>query len=171
MVIGIIRVVHDNVVPLHAEVVTNAVGVGGAELLVTWNVSELVGYTGIDGVNPPLQAGGVQAAVIAAFPAVEAAMVPTLPKTELDPPVTATECGEEETQVKGTSVSVIPRVSFTFAFTVMPFNIFVPFILIMLSILPPIRRGSFRSFSFIDCSFNSVSISLISRICDCKNIY
>ena len=116
--IGIIRVVHDNVVPLHAEVVTNAVGVGGAELLVTWNVSELVGYTGIDGVNPPLQAGGVQAAVIAAFPAVEAAMVPTLPKTELDPPVTATECGEEETQVKGTSVSVIPRVSFTFAFTV-----------------------------------------------------
>lgn len=116
--IGIIRVVHDNVVPMHPEVVTYAVGFGGAELLVTWNVSEVVGYTGIDGVNPPLQVGGVQAAMIAPFPAVEAAIVPTLPRTELDPPVTVTDCGEEEAQVNGTPVRVIPRVSFTSAFTV-----------------------------------------------------
>jgi hypothetical protein len=34
LAIGTIRVVHDNVVPLHAEVVTYAVGMGGAELLV-----------------------------------------------------------------------------------------------------------------------------------------
>jgi hypothetical protein len=116
--IGTIRVVQDNVVPLHAEVVTNVVVVVGAELLVTWNVSEVVGYTGIEGLNPPLQVGGVQAAVIATFPAAEAPTVATLPNTELDPPTTLTDCGEEEAQVSGTAVSGMPTVSVTTALTV-----------------------------------------------------
>jgi len=81
-------------------------------------VSEVVGYTGIEGLNPPLQVGGVQAAVIAAFPAAEAPTVPTLPNTELAPPATLTDCGEEEAQVSGTVVRGIPTVSFTTALTV-----------------------------------------------------
>lgn len=43
LLIGTIRVVHESVVPLQADVVTSAVGVGGAELLVTWNSIALVG--------------------------------------------------------------------------------------------------------------------------------
>jgi len=117
LVIGITRVVHDKVVPLHAEVVTNAVGLGGAELLDTWKVIEVVGYTGIEGLKPPLQFGGVQEAVTADFPAAEPTTAPVEPNTELDPGVTATDCGEEDVQTSGMPVRVIPSVSFTTAST------------------------------------------------------
>ena len=65
-----------------------------------------------------MQLGGVQAAVIAPFPAAEPTTDPALPNTELDAGVTATDCGEEVVQISGVPVRVIPRVSLTTAFTV-----------------------------------------------------
>jgi hypothetical protein len=62
--------------------------------------------------------GGVQAAVIATFPAVEAATFPVLPKSELDPRLTPTVSGEVDVQVSGVAIRVIPTVSFTTALTV-----------------------------------------------------
>jgi len=115
---GITRVVHDNVVPLHAEVVTNAVGLGGGALLDTWNVIEVVAYTGIEGLKPPLHVGGVQEAVTADLPAAEAVTAPVAPNTELGPWMTPTDCGEEDVQVSARLVSGMSTVSFTMALTV-----------------------------------------------------
>jgi hypothetical protein len=64
-----------------------------------------------------LQFGGVQAAVIAPFPAAEPPTLALLANTELAPPVTATDCAEDDIQVSGMAVRVIPTVSFTTALT------------------------------------------------------
>ena len=63
----------------HAVVVTYAVGLVGAVLLLTSKLIADVGYIGSDGLRPALQVGGVQEAMTAAAPTVAADTVPTLP--------------------------------------------------------------------------------------------
>ena len=63
----------------HAVVVTYAVGLVGAVLLLTSKLIADVGYIGSDGLKPPLQVGGVQEAITDAAPTAEADTVPTLP--------------------------------------------------------------------------------------------
>jgi len=63
----------------HAVVVTYAVGLVVAVLLLTSKLIADVGYIGSDGLKPPLQVGGVQEAMTAAAPTAAADTVPTLP--------------------------------------------------------------------------------------------
>ncbi|PYV74183.1 MAG: hypothetical protein DMG96_20895, partial [Acidobacteria bacterium] len=63
----------------HAVVVTYAVGLVGAVLLLTSKLIGDVGYIGSDGLKPVLQVGGVQEAITDAAPTAEADTVPTLP--------------------------------------------------------------------------------------------
>jgi hypothetical protein len=64
---------------VHAVVVTYAVGLVGAVLLLTSKLIADVGYIGNDGLKPPLQVGGVQDAMTAAAPTAAADTFPTLP--------------------------------------------------------------------------------------------
>ena len=73
---------------------------------------------GIEGEIPPLQVGGVQDAVTAAAPMLEAVTVPTLPNTVLLAPATFTSAALVEFQVSGTPVSGMPRMSVTVAFRI-----------------------------------------------------
>ena len=65
-----------------------------------------------------MQEGGLQDAVIEAAPPEADETVPTLPNKVLGAPATETACGEVDAQVRVTPVSVIPKLSFTVAFTV-----------------------------------------------------
>ena len=117
-VMGMTLVVQASVVPLQPEVVTKVVGVAGAVLLLTWNVIEVVGYTGIPGLKPPLQDGGVQAALMSALPEPFPETVPTLPNTVLVVGVTEITPGELDIHVSGMPVMSIPTLSVTLAFSV-----------------------------------------------------
>jgi hypothetical protein len=67
---------------------------------------------------PPLHVGGVQEAVTFAAPTAAAVAIPKLPKTVLVDPDAVVEIGFEVLQVRGTPVSVIPKISVTVAFSV-----------------------------------------------------
>src|SRR5215469_2888118 len=74
---------------------------------------------GNEGVMPPLHVGGVQEALTAPPPAFGAVTTAVLPKTVLAAPVaTETEAGSVELQVRGIPVRGIPRMSVTFALSV-----------------------------------------------------
>ena len=73
---------------------------------------------------PPLHVGGVQDAITAAPPTAEADTVPTLPKTVLVAPEALAEIGFDELHVRGTPVSVIPRLSVTVALSVVEVPVF-----------------------------------------------
>lgn len=71
----------------------------------------------MEGLNPPLQVGGVQAAVMAALPVALPETFPMLPNTLELLPTTGTACGELEVHVSCSPVSNIPALSVTKAFT------------------------------------------------------
>ena len=74
---------------------------------------------GSEGVIPPLHVGGVHDAVTDPAPIPGAVTVPTLPNTVLLLlPVAVTETGLLELHVRGTPVSVMPKISVTVAFKV-----------------------------------------------------
>src|SRR6266511_2953637 len=71
----------------------------------------------MEGVIPPLQDGGVHAALTAALPAAAPVTVPTLATNPLGAPATETDCWLVDVQVSGMPVSIIPMLSCTVALT------------------------------------------------------
>lgn len=71
-----------------------------------------------------MHVGGVQEAVTSAAPTAEAVAIPRLPKIVLVDPDAVVEIGFEVLQVRGTPVSVTPKISVTVAFSVVLVPVF-----------------------------------------------